>query len=427
MKLLHRTRRPIWIYATLVLLLSIPAYYVILRKVWLADIDQDLEVLKRKVELGLHAEELSREALAEAIQRINAIEAGVYLSVLPPDSIVKDRFHTIERHDELHGHVEPFRTYESMVVLNGVPHAITVTRVIEETEELLTAIALVTLVSLMLLFGGVMVLDHVSARRIWAPFHRLLDALKRYKVDGSVPFKATPTGVTEFDDLERVVEQLTQRNRAIYAEQQRFTENAAHELRTPIALLQGKVERLFQTSGLTQEQAGLLDEANRLLGRMRRTHDGLLMLSHVDNIPVRLWSHCDPDVIVRSLLDHAQEQIESLNLSVSMDIEPPVQWRMEPGMAEILLGNLVNNAIRHNAAGGRLRIHISATMFSVANTGADTPLDPQRLFKRFSGSGKGLGLGLAIAQRVCERQGWSLRYAYEDSMHCFSACPGVAV
>ena len=148
MKLLHRTRRPIWIYATLVLLLSIPAYYVILRKVWLADIDQDLEVVKRKVELGLHAEELSREALAEAIQRINAIDAGVHLSVLPPDSIVKDHFRTIERHDDLHGHEEPFRTYESTVVLNGEPHAITVTRVIEETEELLTAIALVTLVSL---------------------------------------------------------------------------------------------------------------------------------------------------------------------------------------------------------------------------------------------------------------------------------------
>lgn len=426
MKLQHRTRRPIWIYATVVLLLSIPAYYLILRKVWLADIDQDLEVVKRKVERGLHPEELSQEALAEAIQRINAIEAGVHLSVLPPDSIVKDRFHTIERHDELHGHVEPFRIHESMVVLNGVPHAITVTRVIEETEELLTAIALVTLVSLVLLFGGVMVVDHVSARRIWAPFHRLLDALKRFKVDGSVPFQATPTGVTEFDELERAVEQLTQRNSAIYAERQRFTENAAHELRTPIALLQGKVERLFQTSGLTPEQAGLLDEANRLLGRMRRTHDGLLMLAHVDNMPLRPSVFCDPHVIVRSLLDQAQEHIDSLGLSVSMEVGPPVQWPMEPGMAEILLGNLVNNAIRHNGPGGSILIRLSGTVFTIANTGTDAPLDPERLFKRFSGSGKGLGLGLAIAERVCERQGWSLRYTFEEGMHRFSVQPNTS-
>jgi len=426
MKLLHHTRRPIWIYATVVLLLSIPAYYLILRKVWLADIDQDLEVVKRKVERGLQAERLTQEALAEAIRLINAVEAGVHLSVLSADSVVVDRFHTIERYDELHGHEEPLRTYESTVVLNGVPHAITVTRVVEETEELVTAIALVTLVSLVLLFGGVMILDRVSARRIWAPFHRLLDELKHFQVDGSVPFKATPTGVTEFDELERVVEQLTQRNRAIYTEQQRFTENAAHELRTPIALLQGKVERLFQTSGLTQEQAGLLDEANRLLGRMRSTHDGLLTLALVGNMPVRPGVLCDPHMMVRSQLDQAQEHIASLGLSVSVEVEPPVLWPMEPSLAEILLGNLVNNAVRHNMPGGSIHIQLSATMFTIANTGMDNPLDPDRLFKRFSGSGKGLGLGLAIAQRVCERQGWSLGYAFEKGIHCFSVQPNAS-
>ncbi|HRH69850.1 MAG TPA: HAMP domain-containing sensor histidine kinase [Flavobacteriales bacterium] len=426
MKLLHHTRRPIWIYATVVLLLSIPAYYLVLRTVWLADIDEDLVVIKHKVQRGIHAGQPSEEALAEAIRWINAIEAGVQLRALPPDSVVEERFHTVERYDDLHGHEEPFRTYESMIVLNGSPYAITVTRVIEETEDLVTAIAIVALVSLVLLLGGVMVFDHVTARRIWAPFHRLLDALKRFQVDGPMPFKATPTGVTEFDELERVVEQLTQRNRTIYAEQQRFTENAAHELRTPIALLQGKVESLFQTSDLTTEQAGLLDEANRLLGRMRRTHDGLLMLAHVDNMPVRPDVTCDPRAIVRSLLDHTQEHIASLGLSVSFEMGLPVQWPMEPGMAEILLGNLVNNAIRHSVPGGSIRIRLSGTLFTIANNGTDKPLDPESLFKRFSGSGKGLGLGLAIAQRVCERQGWSLRYVFEGGMHGFSVQPSTA-
>ena len=99
---------------------------------------------------------------------------------------------------------------------------------------------------------------------------------------------------------------------------------------------------------------------------------------------------------------------------------------MEPGMAEILLGNLVNNAIRHNGPGGSMRIRLSGTVFTIANTGTDGPLDPERLFQRFSGSGKGLGLGLAIAQRVCERQGWSLGYVFEKGMHCFSVQPNTS-
>ncbi|MBX2980609.1 MAG: HAMP domain-containing histidine kinase [Flavobacteriales bacterium] len=425
MKLLHRTRRPILLYASVVLLLSIPAYYLILRNVWLADIDQDLEIVKRKVERGLQGGHLSQEALAETIHRINAIDAGVHLALLPPDSSVVERFHTIDRFDELHGHEEPFRTYESTIMLDGVPYAISISRVIEETEELVLAITLVALVSLVLLFGGMLLIDRVAARRIWRPFHRLLDALKRFQVDSDQPFQASPTGVTEFDELERVVEQLTQRNRAIYEEQRHFTENAAHELRTPLALLQAKVERLFQSEGLSPQQAALLDETSRLLGRMRHTHDGLLLLARVDNAPVHPEERCDPVAIIRSQLAQTREQIDALGLTVSMEAAQTVSWRMEPAMAEILLGNLIGNAIRHNMRGGRIRITLTPDALSIANTGQGGALDPESLFKRFSGSGsgKGLGLGLTIAQRVCERQGWSLRYAYREDMHVFSVHP----
>jgi len=426
MKLLQRTRRPIWIYATVVLLLSIPAYYLILRNVWLADIDQDLEVTKQKVERGINAQHLAEEGLSAAVEHINAIDAGVRLTALHPDSNVVERFHTIDRYDDLHGHEEPYRTYESTVILNGVPYAIIVSRVVEETEELVTSIALVALISLVLLFGGMVVLDRVSASHIWVPFHRLLERLKRFHVDDPAPFHAAPTGITEFDELEHVLEQLTLRNMTMYAEQRRFTENAAHELRTPIALLQAKIERLFQSEGLTQAQAELLEEADDVLRRMRRTHDGLLTLAKVDNAPVHPGSISDPEAIVRALLHNALEHATSLGLSVSVHAEPNVQWPMEPAMAEILLGNLVSNAIRHNTAGGSIRIDLSVAMLSIANSGSPKTLDPAGLFKRFSSSGKGLGLGLAIAQRVCERQGWPLHYAFAQGMHSFHVGVGTA-
>ena len=420
MKLLQRTRRPIWIYATLVLSLSIPAYYLILRNVWLADIDEDLEVVKQKVERGINTQRLEGEALRTMIAHLNALDGGIHLSRLPADSSVVDRFRTLVRYDDLHGHMEPFRTYESTVTLNGVPYLITVYRVVEETEELVTSIALVALISLLLLFGGMVVLDRVSAKRVWAPFHHLLDRLKRFHVDDTTPFQATPTGITEFDELEGVLEQLTLRSMTLYAEQRRFTENAAHELRTPIALLQAKLERLFQCKDLTQEQAALLEEADDLLRRMRRTHDGLLTLANVDNAPVHSEASCDPGAIVHALLQNAEEQITSLGLAVEVHTEPNMQWTMESAMAEILIGNLVSNAIRHNKEGGAMRIDLSSGVLSVANSGATTSLDPAGLFKRFSASGKGLGLGLAIAHRVCERQGWSLHYAFEHGMHIFT-------
>lgn len=420
-RLLHRTRKPFWIYATTVVLLSVPVYFLILRGVWLADIDQDLEVQERKLEKGLNEQGLSDQDLAGTIERINLLKVGIHLVPMTKDTTVMTRCSTVLRHDDFHGHEEPFRVHQGRVVLNGRPYLITISRVMEETDALVTAIAAVALVSLLLLFGGVMLLDRIYARRLWAPFRRILVTLKRFQVDGPAPFHAAATGIAEFDELEHELERLTRRNMAIYAEQRRFAENAAHELRTPIALLQGKVERLFQTAGLTQEQAELLEQASAVLARMHRLHEGLLLLARLDNTPVPEQARCDPGTLIRAQLEHASERIAPLGLTVTIDAQSAVAWPMDAAMAEILLGNLIGNAIRHNVPGGSIFIGISATSLTIANTGAAQALDQTRLFQRFAGSGKGLGLGLALAKRVCERHGWSLTYAFEGGQHVFRA------
>ncbi len=417
MKLLHRTRRPFWIYAAVVMVLSVPAYYLVLESQWLADIDEDLVVQKEKLEHGLNERQLTDVELDSVIARLNALEVGFQL--VEGERSMADHFSTVERHDAFHGHAEPFRSYSSTIRVNSRPYSITVSRVIEETEELIAGIALIACITLLLLFGGVLLLDRLSAQRIWAPFHDMLSRLKHFQVDDVEPFRAAHTGVNEFNELELELEQLTTRNMAMYAEQRRFTENAAHELRTPIALLQGKLERLFQSKDLTQEQATLLEEASHVLGRLHRSHEGLLLLARLENGAASRTATCDPNAIINNLLAQADDRIQELGLIVRTDGVVNITWRMLPAMAEILLGNLVSNAIRHNQVGGRITISISPTACIVSNTGASAPLDPDQLFKRFAGSGKGLGLGLAIAHRVCERQACSLTYAYEAPMHVF--------
>lgn len=417
MKLLHRTRRPFWIYAAVVMVLSVPAYYLVLERQWLADIDEDLAVQKAKLEHGMNARHLSTAELDSTIAHLNALDIGFQLAA--GERSMPDHFITIERPDAFHGHAEPFRTYTSTITVNGRPYAITVSRVIEETEELITGIALIATITLLLLFGGVLLLDRMSAQRIWAPFHAMLARLKRFQVDDAEPFRAAATGVTEFDELEVELEQLTARNMAMYTEQRRFTENAAHELRTPIALLQGKLERLFQSKDLTQEQATLLEEASKVLARMHRSHEGLLLLARLENGAAQRNGTSDPRSIVDHALSQSEDRIRELGLSVSVEGVQNATWRMDPAMAEILLVNLVSNAIRHNVPGGRIGIRISPSSFTIANTSDGMSLDPALLFKRFAGSGKGLGLGLAIAQRVCERQGCTLDYVFEAPLHVF--------
>lgn len=418
MRLIDRTRRPFWIYAAVVMLLSVPAYLYLLEGQGMADVDDDLEITARNVQQGLNAQNLSADELALTLQRLNALGAGVHVTPVPSDSAITPGFSTVERHDDGHGHDEPFRTYTGTIVVQGRPYAITVQRVVEETEELVIGIAAVSICSLIVLIVGVMVLDRISTKRLWAPFQRTLESLRRFNVDDDRPIAAERTGIAEFDELNTALEQLTQRNRAIYAEQRRFTENAAHEMRTPLALLQGKVDRLFQVHGLTEEQAHLLEEANAVLARMRRMHDALVLLARLDNDPAPLQGTVEPLDVVRHVLDTLAYAIEENRLRVETGGEEGATWTMQPALAELLITNLLTNAVRHSDAGAAITVQADGAGLTVSNTGA-APLDEARLFTRFSSNGRGLGLGLAIAKRVCERCGWYIGYAYEQGAHVF--------
>ncbi len=420
MKLLHRTRRPFWIYTVLVLALTVPACYLILERQWMADIDEDLLVQRQKVEAGLNGLALDPKELAITVERINALRSGVQLAPYHEGDPIGDVITTEHLHDAFHGHDEPFRTLHSRIMVQGRPYAIRVERVIEETEELVIAIALVMLVVLVLLLGGILLLDRMAATRIWAPFNRTLQGIKAFQVDSGDPFHAQPTGVTEFDELERAVEQLAERNTALYAEQKRFTENAAHEMRTPVALLQSKVDRLFQSPGLSEDQARLLEEANITIGRMRRLYDGLVLLARIDNDRAPAQGEVKPVDTVRGALATLAPVVEELNINVSIADQSTRPWSIAPSLAEVLFANLIGNAVNHNGRDGSIRIVITNTTMRVSNTGVGEALDPAILFHRFASSGKGLGLGLAIAERVCNRRGWTLQYAFEEGSHTFT-------
>ncbi len=419
MKLLQRTRRPFWVYTAFVLLLSIPVYYVLLQRQGLEDVDEDLGVIKRRVERSLNAQRLSTADLQVTLGRLNALGTGVVVEPMSDAADVPERISTVVRMDDLHGHEEPFRTLTGTIHVSGVPYCVTVSRVIEETEELVLGIAIVSLCSLLLLFFGVWLLDRITTRRVWAPFERTLGALKRFQVDGGQPVAAESTGILEFDELNRALEQLTERNIAIYAEQRRFTENAAHEMRTPLALLQGKVDRLFQSPTLTEDQALLLEEANDVLARMRRLYDALVLLARIDNDQAPAAGTAAPMRLVITTFANLAALTEEKRLRIAMEGDVEVNWDIAPALADVLVTNLVTNAVRHTSAGGTIAVKVTPEELAVRNSG-NAPLDECRLFARFSGSGRGLGLGLAIAKRVCERRGWDLRYAYVLDAHEFT-------
>jgi signal transduction histidine kinase len=91
-------------------------------------------------------------------------------------------------------------------------------------------------------------------------------------------------------------------------------------------------------------------------------------------------------------------------------------------LTEILLSNLISNAIRHNYNGGEIIIDLKDDLLTIKNTGDNEPLPDKKIFTRFhkSSNSEGSGLGLTISQQICENFNSSLRYSYLDGYHTFT-------
>jgi signal transduction histidine kinase len=89
---------------------------------------------------------------------------------------------------------------------------------------------------------------------------------------------------------------------------------------------------------------------------------------------------------------------------------------------EILIGNLISNAERHNYDHGEIRIETTSTRFMIRNTGNNQALEPEKMYKRFSKKGnsrEGAGLGLSIVYQICQVNKLQIQYSYENHFHVF--------
>lgn len=212
--------------------------------------------------------------------------------------------------------------------------------------------------------------------------------------------------------LNRMLEQLHQ----LLAREQRFIADAAHELRTPLAVLKIHAENAMQANE-PAERDQALQHLRRGVERATRLISQMLTLARLaddqqrQRVPVALLQSCRD--AVAELLPLALRRDQELEL-VS-DGSLPEQVEMEPGSLGMLLQNLVGNAIQHTPDGGRILISLQQQadqlVLRVEDSGSGVaPADRERLLERFhtQGNSQGAGLGLSIVQCIIERHQGSL-------------------
>ncbi|WP_316824140.1 HAMP domain-containing sensor histidine kinase [Pedobacter miscanthi] len=275
------------------------------------------------------------------------------------------------------------------------------------------------LIAMMIVVVG-SIINYFSNRKLLWPFLQNLDRLKVYSVSSNEKLELVGSDISEFKEFNLVINGLTERAGGEYRVLKEFTENASHEIQTPLSIIQGKLDRMSQFDQ-SVEMTGFIADAKSAVNRLTKVNKGLLLLAKLDN-----GAFPDENVLdISNLLFRQMEQIDDLidHKAIKLVTEiKPKKITASASLMEVLISNLLSNMIAHSPKGATAKIVLLKNKISFENSGNQLPFEEHKLFNRFGKSvlGKtGNGLGLPIVQQICLLYGWQISYCYRGGNHIF--------
>lgn len=412
MKLLEKNNRTFFRFTARLLLFGGLLFYCSVNWIIHSEIDEKLQVNQaRALELLRNGQPAPQ--FAPVVEVLVLTENTAPTEAAYSDTVIYD---PIEKEDE------PYRQLAAQLEINGHFYRVVNRTSLVETEDLTLAIALCTAALALLLFGGLYWLNHRSAQALWQPFQQNLDALKRFSLAQNKPLTLAASDVDEFEELKAVLQKLTDKLRSDYQSLKEFTENASHEMQTPLAVIRSKIEEFIEAEGLLEGNMAVLQGIYEAANRLSRLNQSLLLLAKIENRQFGEASEVSLDAIVAEQMEFLQELTEAKILHLDADLECETPMTTNRTLVEILVKNLLENAIRYSLPGDTIFIQTTPRQITFGNPGKQAIEHPERLFERFYKQGDhtaSLGLGLAIVQKICEVNGWEVGYAFREGRHEF--------
>jgi signal transduction histidine kinase len=257
-------------------------------------------------------------------------------------------------------------------------------------------------------------------RKIWKPFYSTLESIKTFNLSNKKNSGVEKTNISEFDDLNIAVNTMQSRIIKDYETLKNFADNASHEMQTPLAILNSKLDLLIQEPNLNESQTKQLQSMYDAMSRLSKLNQSLLLLTKIEN---NQFSKTDPlrfDMLIKEKLLQLEDLIIAKHLQVQTDLKEIIV-ETDHYLADILLNNLLGNAIRHNYENGKISISLDRDELIISNSGSAFSFNEKNIFERFSKSenSEGIGLGLAIVKQICDNCGFAIDHSFQNDVHNF--------
>jgi len=411
MKLLKKTSRTYFIIsASAFIVAGVIIYFVvsfILEEELNENLRSDIKSISRTIEKD---KSIPHYYPFVEVKKVNWQSPGPYRVI---DTLIFDK----KEKEEI-----PFRQISSVKSIQGETYLIVVRDALIEKSDLLMIIGIAIGLVFVLLNITLYLINRKLSLEIWKPFYNTLDKLKKFSPDDPVFNLTEESEIDEFTEMRNTLESLTSKVISDYQSLKRFSEDASHEIQTPLAVIQSKLETLVQYPDLTNDQAELIKSAYTSVQRISKLTQTLLLLTKIGNYQFPEKVQVNLTDLLEEKVNLFEDHIKSKSLIIEKEIEPGFFLETNFFLAESMLMNLIGNAVKHSGKNGIIIIRLLNNSLEISNSGSPLSVPSEKIFERFfkadilTGSH---GLGLAIVKEICKLNKWEVTYLYLNDQHKF--------
>jgi len=344
------------------------------------------------------------------------------LSIFPTDAPIAER-PTIVNTNGYGINEIPYRQLSQVVSISGNAYQIIIRQSQEQKTALVTDVTRIMLFVFIGLFVATLIFNWVISQRLWMPFRRSLNKIRSAELQRIEAIHFEQTNIKEFNELNASLNYMKGKIHKDYVNMKEFTENAAHEMQTPVAVVLSKLELLLQDNNLKDEQVQAVLESTSALRQLSKLNESLLLLAKIENNQFETTIEINLADITKKYLRLFDEFIKEKQLTVQTDFSFSFPVKLHPLLADSLIMNLLGNAIKYNYTAGKIEIAVSENSYHINNTSMLPPIQPGKLFMRLNTSDNNKqtsnGLGLAIVKKIADVNHLHIAYHAEDGVHSF--------
>jgi signal transduction histidine kinase len=413
MKLFTKYTRINLLVMVIVFLLSAASTYLLTNYVLTREMDADLSGI--------------RDRLIDYYSQFHQLPAGHVLdeeqvTYEPTATQMKaSEFKLVTRYSQREKKMHNFRQVVFTLAAGDHLYKVTIAKPLEGIHHIFRAFLVVSLVTIGITILAFLLTNRILLRRLWQPFYDALHTMQHFRLGHTDDLRFPATTTEEFTFMNESLGMAARKAEEDYLLLKEFTENASHELQTPLSIIRSKLEMLIQEKDLSERQSEIVRSAFAAIKKLSRLNQSLLLLTKIGNQQFNSLEDIPLDERIENKLGQFRELWQTSGIEVSSHLSPAT-IRASPELIDILLNNLFSNASNHNIPKGNIDISLEGRRLCISNTGLAVPLDPRRMFTRFYKGEQHTGhngLGLSIIKKICEVTSLRSAYQFSGNKHSF--------